>query len=172
MSTFTEQLIGALSAEGIDAEVWPTGGNCHAVGVTLSPADPRYSVEILATDGDAQIPDGDGGYVGLYVRDADPVETLGTELPVTVADFVSAIRAAHAIWDDELDPESEVMMSGVVNDPTDESHGQEATFAITFREYIHGVTDASCGIDFDHAWRHGDYSDGVLSSLRHAFPRA
>lgn len=96
----TDDLIRDLIGRGYRAEVTTTGGNCHAVAVTLTDADETgYAVEILVTDGDAQLPDGRGAFVGLYVRDADAVEILTTDDDAPVAVLADAVRrAAIAYW--------------------------------------------------------------------------
>lgn len=87
-NTFTESLLAALISNGLPAEWIGTGGGCEAIEARVSPTD-----YLLITNGDAELPNGVGGFVARY-RDGDDPEpvavTLDTLDETTVEQFVAA----------------------------------------------------------------------------------
>lgn len=143
MTAMTDAIVTALQEHGITAEPGGTGGGCMALFVSVEDPDANgYPVEILATDGDASLPDGVGGYVGLYVRDADPLDLLATDGPVTVDDYVTAIRGALDAWQTR-----------------DEPFAGETVHAVSPVRDDRGVFGPLCGAPSDISWTVG--GDGV-----------
>lgn len=89
---FTDRLVEALRAKSLKAEIASTGGGCMAVVVVVTKAVGDFA-EILVTDGDADLPDGEYSVVGYYDGEGydDGVFLEGINVPVE--ELVEAISA-------------------------------------------------------------------------------
>lgn len=90
MNEYTTEVLDTLHRAGYRAETVPTGGGCEAVEVAR-----RNGERVLITNGDAELPDGEGLWVGLYDADGANVDD-GTELP---HDMTALLRVLASLDD-------------------------------------------------------------------------
>lgn len=78
--------------EALGFEQWQTGGGCMAYTREFA-----GGVHVMVTNGDCDLPDGTNWYVGVYDKNADPLEhtTQGEALPHYVAAVNEAIAFAE-----------------------------------------------------------------------------
>lgn len=98
---FSMTLVARLRGIGFNPEVWHTGGGCMAIICPLSDRESEsgYRWEIMLTDGDAGLPTGTGGAVGLDDDEGQTVKEfmLCHTIPVSIDEYVHAAMTA-AIW--------------------------------------------------------------------------
>lgn len=88
-TAYVAELLDALPNEsGYSGEAIGTGGNCEAVAVTFRPD----GSQLLITDGDAGLPDGDGAWIGRYDADGSMTDDYAW-----VAGPVSATQVAQVV---------------------------------------------------------------------------
>ncbi|MFL0579585.1 hypothetical protein [Dietzia sp. 179-F 9C3 NHS] len=86
--TYSHEITTALAAHGIDAEPGSTGGGCHALWVSVGDRN------VLATNGDHELPDRDCVYVTVE-RDGES-EALA-EREVHTGDLTHEDALARAV---------------------------------------------------------------------------
>lgn len=91
MSTYADELITALSAQGIEAEVDETGGGCQEVSVL---PDYRFGI----TNGDAELPDDDMVLVSAYDEDGSSEDQLWLAIYKPFTENPEQVAARIAQW--------------------------------------------------------------------------